>query len=269
MSFVDLHLHLLPGVDDGAPTLDHAVEHARRLVDQGVDRVAVTPHIGHPQWEVDPLEVTHRTTELAGVLAEVGIALRLHPGGELHHERLTTWSDAELSAVAHGPAGARWVLAEVPFTGVDEAFAAGIAELRARGFGALVAHPERAAGFLDRGLDLLRPALSAGALLQVNVCSLLGRHGAEARHAAEYLVRNRLAFVLASDGHPGTRVHTMRTGFDLARSAGATAIEAWRLTQDNPRFLLRHGIPAGLPAAPPVPSRRRDVARVLEAARRR
>ncbi len=92
----------------------------------------------------------------------------------------------------------------------------------------------------------------------------MGRHGHEAQRGALHLLRNRLAFALASDGHPVRRAHTVRNGFDLARSAGATSIEAWRLTQDNPRFLLRHGIPMASPVAPPVPSRRRDVTRVLE-----
>jgi protein-tyrosine phosphatase len=268
MSFVDLHLHLLPGVDDGARTLDDAVEHAQRLVADGVTRAAVTPHVGHPSWDVDPLEVPHRVTALAGVLAEIGVPLRLHPGGELHPDRAATWTDPELAAVAHGPHGARWVLVEVPFAGIDDAFAATVRELRGRGFGALIAHPERAAGFLAGGLEALRPELAEGAILQVNACSLLGRQGPEAQAGAEYLVRNRLAFAIASDGHPGTRTHTVRDGFTVAREAGATAIEAWRLTQDNPRFLLRHGIPSHAPAAPPVPSRRRDVARVLEAWRR-
>jgi protein-tyrosine phosphatase len=264
MSFVDLHLHLLPGVDDGARTLEESLAHARTLVADGVSRVAVTPHVGHPEWEVDPLEVPRRTLELQRELERAGIPLKLHPGGELHPARATSWSRPELEAIAHGPGGARWVLAEVPFAGIDEAFVESVRELRERGLGVLIAHPERAAGFLDAGLGLLRHELVAGALLQVNVCSLLGNNGREAQRGALHLVRNRLAFVVASDGHAPRRVHTVRTGFDLVRSAGVTAIEAWRLTQDNPRFLLRHGIPAASPAAPPVPSRRRDVARVLE-----
>ncbi len=76
-------------------------------------------------------------------------------------------------------------------------------------------------------------------MLQVNACSLLGRHGEEARRTAERLVRGGLAWVVASDGHPPHRAHTLRSGYALAREAGVSATQAWRLTDANPRFLLR------------------------------
>ncbi len=89
MSFVDLHLHLLPGVDDGARTLDESVDHAATLVADGVTRAAVTPHLGHPEWDVDPLEVPERTRELQAELERRGIPLTLHAGAELHPTRAT------------------------------------------------------------------------------------------------------------------------------------------------------------------------------------
>ena len=58
-----------------------------------------------------------------------------------------------------------------------------------------------------------------------------------------HLLRNGLAYLIASDGHPGTRDHTLALGFVLAQRAGASSVQAWRLTQANPRFLLTHGIP--------------------------
>ena len=63
-----------------------------------------------------------------------------------------------------------------------------------------------------------------------------------AREAAAALVRSGTAFCLASDGHPGTRDHTQQLGFHLLLRAGASSVQAWRLTQANPRFLLREGI---------------------------
>jgi protein-tyrosine phosphatase len=78
----------------------------------------------------------------------------------------------------------------------------------------------------------------------VNVCSLLGRHGLAVQEAAAALVRSGRAFCVASDGHPGTREHTQQLGFHLLVRAGASSVQAWRLTQANPRFLLREGISA-------------------------
>jgi protein-tyrosine phosphatase len=257
MSHVDLHLHLLPGVDDGAPHIEAALEHAERMVRDGVDEAVATPHVG-PIWPVDVGELHDRTDAVRAALAAAGVPLRLHAGAELHHSVPANLTDAELDLVAQGPPGARWVLLEIPFGGIDTAFAATCAELRARGFGVLIAHPERARGFLTGGLRLLRPALQAGALLQVNACSLRGDHGEEARDAAERLLRRGLAYVVASDGHPGTRMHTLALGADEARRAGLTWVQARRLTHDNPRFLLRHGIPAGVPARPARPRRDRS-----------
>jgi protein-tyrosine phosphatase len=242
MSYVDLHLHLLPGVDDGARNLRQSIEFSRRLADDGVREATVTPHVG-TGLAYDPLSIPDRVTSLQAALDREGVPLRLHSGGEIHPHGAERLSDAELGVVAHGPPGARWVLCEVPFAGIDDAYLHTCRELRRRGYGVLIGHPERAAGLIPEGLQMLRGELAAGSLLQVNVCSLMGNNGPPAREAAELLVRGGLAFVLASDAHPGTREQTLRRGFDLAVQAGATPLRAWRLTQGNPRFLLDNGIP--------------------------
>jgi protein-tyrosine phosphatase len=243
MSYVDLHVHLLPGVDDGARDEQESLTYARRLVREGVRDVTVTQHIGHPGFPIAPTSVADHVADLQELVDRHAPGLRLHPGGEIHASAAAGLDDFELDAIAHGPEGSRWVLLEVPFRGIDDGFVATCENLRDRGFGVLIAHPERASGFLPRGLEMLRPQLQAGALLQVNVDSLLGHHGLDVQETAVHLLRNGLAFVLASDAHPGTRDQTLRLGFDLALAAGASSVQAWRLTQANPRFLLRQGIP--------------------------
>jgi protein-tyrosine phosphatase len=235
-----------------------------------VTEATVTPHVGSPFFDgVVVGEIADRTAELQGALDRKRVGLRLHAGGEVHPEATHDLTATELDAIAHGPRGARWVLAEVPFAGVDDAFVAGLDAIRGRGFGVVIAHPERAAGFLDGGLALLRPSLRAGAVLQVNACSLLGRQGAEARDAARRLIRSRLAYIIASDGHPGHRDHTLRDGEAPAIAAGASRAQVLQLTQANPRFLLRHGLPQ---VGAPLPLRagpgRDALAHVREAARR-
>lgn len=249
MSYVDLHLHLLPGVDDGARDESEALAHARRMVAEGVREAAVTPHI----IDTIPLEVASipdRTEALQRAIDEADLGLRLHPSGEIHPARAATLTASELELLALGPPGARWLLVEAPFDRVDDDFAETCAQLRARGYGLVIGHPERAAGLLaGRGIEIVREQLALGAVAQVNVCSLLGNHGLEAQETAVSLLRSGLAYLIASDGHPGSREHTLRLGFALALRAGASSIQAWRLTQANPRFLLRHGIPqAPLPA---------------------
>ena len=244
MSHVDLHLHLLPAVDDGPADQAESLAHAAKLAAGGVHEATVTPHVGHPWFPIDVGSIPERVRSLQAAIDDAGIDLRLHPGGEIHPAGAVGLSAAELDVIAHGPPGARWVLLEVPFAGIDEPFLESCAYMRACGFHVLIAHPERASGFLAGGYELLRDELEAGALLQVNVCSLLGRQGPEAHTGAITLVREGLAYVLASDGHGGNRAHTLAAGTFAARAAGASELQARRLTSDNPRFLLEHGIPA-------------------------
>jgi protein-tyrosine phosphatase len=254
---VDLHLHLLPGIDDGPPDVPAALEHAARLARDGVHEATVTPHVGHPDYPVAVATIAERTRALQAAIDAADIDLHLHPGGELFPGGATALGHDELDTIAHGPRGARWVLLEVPFDGVDDTFHGAWRHVRRHGFGVLIAHPERAAGLLEDGLRALRPAIADGALLQVNVSSLLGRHGPEARTAAQRLIRDRLAYVIASDGHGGSRRDTL------------AAVPDSPLTGANPRFLLAHGIPDAHERAWRSPHERRVRAAIAAARQRR
>jgi protein-tyrosine phosphatase len=264
MSYVDLHLHLLPGVDDGAVDERASLEHAARMAAGGIHEATVTPHIGHPHFAVDPFTIAERTAALQRAIDDAGIELRLHPGGEIH-PLAGDLSAAELDLIAQGPRGARWVLAEVPFAGVTAEFVEGCGEIRHRGFGLVIAHPERAWDVLASGLGHLRTLIGSGAVLQVNVDSLQGAHGPDIQDAAETLIRSRFAYVIASDGHPGTRVQTLDQGESLAIAAGASPAYAHQLTAANPRFLVRNGLSAA--AVVRRRTRRSVTGRRVEAAR--
>jgi protein-tyrosine phosphatase len=244
MSYVDLHCHLLPGIDDGAATTADALAHARRLHAEGVRDVACTPHVKAACFsEVRLGEIADRVAALQSAIDAEGLHVRVHTGGEVAHEDALALDRDELELVAQGPAGARWILLECPFAGIDDDFVAAAERLQRLGYGLVLAHPERARGVLEDGRERLETLRADGALLQVNVCSLLGNHGLEVQEIAAAIVRSGTAFCLASDGHPGTRDHTLQLGFHLLLRAGASSTQAWRLTQANPRFLLCSGIP--------------------------
>jgi len=251
MSYVDLHLHLLPGVDDGPATNAASLDFAAHLAAAGVREATVTPHVAHARFPLEVSSIPERTADLQALLASEGIEIALHPGGEIHPSGATDLYHRDLELIAHGPRGGRWVLLEVPFGGISRLFIDACEHIRDEGFGLLIAHPERASGLLSGGLDRLRTQIAEGAVLQVSVCSLLGRHGEEAQTAAEHLVLTGLAYVVASDGHGGARDHTQADGIAPIRAAGASATQAWQLTRANPLFLLRHGIPRE-PLAPPA-----------------
>ncbi|MDW5597994.1 CpsB/CapC family capsule biosynthesis tyrosine phosphatase [Conexibacter stalactiti] len=244
MSYVDLHCHLLPGLDDGAATADDMLKHARRLHAEGVRDVACTPHVKRDEFPGVPIrELSDRMAAAQRAIRAAGLGVRLHLGAELAHTDALLLPESDLERIAQGPEGSRWLLLECPFDGIDDNFALAFRRLQGLGYGLLLAHPERSAGLLGGdGLGRLRPLLAQGALLQVNVCSLLGNHGLDAQDAAVRLVREGLAYCLASDGHPGSREQTLQLGFHLLLRAGASSTQAYRLTQANPRLLLRDGV---------------------------
>jgi protein-tyrosine phosphatase len=233
MDAVDLHCHLLPGVDDGPDTLDESVAYAGEAAARGTRTIVATPHVEL----VDVAELPDRVEEVRAGLAQQGIDLEVEVGGELKPESVGVLDQAALETIAHGPRDARWVLYEVPFAGVDDAFLAGAAELRERGFGLLLAHPERSRGLLAGGLRALEPELRAGALLASNIGPLIGAEGDERREALEHLLDRGLVHLLATDAHPPRRPYTL----DLAR--GVLGDRSDGLTGANAARLLAQGLP--------------------------
>ncbi|HWH46121.1 MAG TPA: CpsB/CapC family capsule biosynthesis tyrosine phosphatase [Thermoleophilaceae bacterium] len=238
MARVDLHLHLLPGVDDGPRTLEESVEVARLAVADGTSRAMVTPHLRSDHL-TDAASVPARTLELAARLEDEGIPLSLVPGAELGHDMVGRLGQADFEAVAAGPPGARWLLLESPFDGhAWEDWRDAAEELRDRGFGVVMAHPERS----PIPLASLRAECARGSILQVNAGSLAGGHGERARLAALDLLGAGLAALLASDGHSAVRPPELQQGLEATVHAGLPAVAAELLVSGRPAGLLAHGV---------------------------
>ncbi len=238
---VELHFHLLPAVDDGPSTMADSLQLARLAVEQGTGTVVATPHV-RPDFVDDVWELPGRVAELRAALAGEGMPLTVLCGGEIGHTMVGRLGQAELELLAQGPLGARWLLVEAPFEAVGEDFHAATAELRERGFGVLIAHPERSA---DAALDDargLRRELSAGSLAQLNALSLSGDHGFEARRAGLSLAEQGLVAVVASDAHGLTRPPALLMAEGKLAASPVGPYAARRLTFSEPRRLLARGM---------------------------
>jgi protein-tyrosine phosphatase len=249
MDFVDLHFHLLPGVDDGPADLSDSLDLARAALAEGTRTVVATPHVRCDLGLTDAGEIDLRVRELRSRLAAAGIPLEVHCGGELGHDLVFDLRQGELDLLAHGPPGGRWVLVETPFEGIGEDFHTATAELRARGFGVLVAHPERSADAALDGAAGLRRELRAGSLAQVNAQSLNGGHGDDARRAAWSLLADGLVAVVASDAHGPSRPPAMRFAHRALLAGGVAPATATAIAASEPRSLLARGMPRGRAAA--------------------
>ncbi|MBX5443443.1 MAG: tyrosine protein phosphatase [Solirubrobacteraceae bacterium] len=238
---IELHFHLLPGVDDGPQTMEESLELARLAVADGTRTITVTPHARF----VDVRTVPERTEELRAALRAAGIPLEVRAGVEVAQE--DDLDADELEIAAQGPPGRRWILLEAPLV-LD---AAGLldkaAELAGRGYGLLIGHPERCAELMEPGggLDEL---LTRGALLQLNASSVIGRHGERVRADALELARSGRAAVVASDAHRPTRGPALTAAVAALVGAGLAPDAAERMVSAAPAALLERGL---APAAAP------------------
>jgi protein-tyrosine phosphatase len=245
----DIHFHLLPGIDDGPATLAESLELAAAAVRDGTGTIVATPHV-HPDYVTDVTELRDRVRELKEALARDGLPVSVVPGGELDHRMVGRLRQHDLEAIAQGPRDHRWLLVEAPFDGMVPGVNAACDELRERGFGVVLAHPERSADLFGTGRVALDHELAAGSALQVNAMSFTGHHGEPARQAALELIQLDLATAMASDAHGGWREPALTIGHDVAIAAGVPSGTARRLVDSAPRRLMARGLEP-LPAARP------------------
>ena len=239
---VDLHFHLLPAVDDGPATVAESLELARAAVEDGTTTIVATPHV-RPDFVTDVMELRGRVQELQAAIGASRIPIGVRCGGELGHEMVGRLSQLELEAIAHGPADGRWLLVEAPFERIGDDFHLATAELRARGFGVVIAHPERSADASLDGSAGLRRELREGSLAQLNALSLSGGHGPDAEVAAYRMADEGLASVVGSDAHGPTRPPALAKALRSLLAGGVDAAVARALTASGPRRLLARGIP--------------------------
>ena len=215
---IDLHCHVLPGIDDGARDMDDALAMARQAAADGIATICATPHIRHDH-DVRIHELGDRVVLLQSALDEAAIPVRIVRGGEVAEPILGGLSDEELATVA---IGGQWILLEPAAGPLGDALIDGIDHLRERGFGAVVAHPERHAG---AGIEeRLAEAVEHGALVQATAAAL-----AEGGDGAAWLTRlahDGLIHVLGSDAHTthwGRRVELSSAYAELEAAGAETA----------------------------------------------
>lgn len=231
---IDVHCHLLPGIDDGPPTLDAALDQARAHVAAGVTEVVCTPHVSHAHRNTGA-QIGEAVEALRVALDEAGIALRIRAGAEVSLSRAIELDDAELGALHLGDGP--WLLLEPPLGSEVPRLEQMVAGIQSRGHRVLVAHPERCSAF-HRDPKLLGALIRGGATAQITAGSLSGQFGKTVQKLAAGMVAEGLVHVIASDAHDAVRRPPGLAGpLDEAGLAGLTD---WAC-QDVPAALLAGG----------------------------
>jgi protein-tyrosine phosphatase len=248
VSLVDLHSHMVPGVDDGARNVAEAVAALGQLAEAGARTVITTPHFqgsltSHPTRAAERIEALDRGWER--LLSAPGLPeLELYRGVEILLDVPDPRPADERLRIAGGP----FVLVEFPHMTVPPWSTRPLEALRSDGWMPVLAHPERYDGdgsSSERMLELARTWRRAGAALQVNGPSLVGRYGTEARARALALLERGLVDYLGSDYHArgATLISEYRAAFLEDGHEDAWAL----LTETNPRRMIDGEPPLPVP----------------------
>jgi protein-tyrosine phosphatase len=249
---IDLHSHILPGVDDGPPDLEGSLAFARAAVATGTKTIAATPHINHSH-DVPPEAVRGAVSELNDVLRAEGIDLEVVPGGEIALTRLIELSPEEIDVLHLG--GGPYLLIESPLAFTTDHIDTMLFDLQVRGHDVLLAHPERSA-HMHREPERLHGLAERGVLMSVTASSMSGRFGETVRRFTLWMFKEGLVHNVSSDAHDARRrAPGLLAGFEAAdRELPGLLEQAPWFTEEVPAAVLAGG---PIPSAPPPPRRKR------------
>jgi protein-tyrosine phosphatase len=261
---IDLHTHVLPGIDDGAATMEASIEMARAAAAEGVTTMVATPHVSWEYPANDAPRIAAAVAALERELERAGVAVSLRTGGEIAVTRAQELSAAELRALRLG--AGEWLLAEAPLGASAIGFESALFALAGGEHRIVLAHPERSPLFhSDR--DLLKRLVASGMLTSVTASAFAGRFGSTVKRFALWMLEEDLVHNLASDAHDVRgRPPGMRAGLAAAEAElpGTSERAEWLTVSVPDAILAGNAIPD--PPSPP-PRRRRGFLR--RAARQR
>lgn len=198
LELVDLHCHLMPFVDDGAYNEEECLELLRREAAQGVRTICLTPHLRADMFETTDEEIIHHFALVRDLVREAELPLRLYHSREYHYDRIfrKRLQEGTLRPLGEGDT----LLVEFGARVSEEELLEAIARVKSFGYVPMIAHVERTEP-LQRDWAFARTLREAGALLQLNAGSVLGREGLRQKLLCRKLLQNDLPSVIASDAH--------------------------------------------------------------------
>ncbi|MEN8136567.1 MAG: CpsB/CapC family capsule biosynthesis tyrosine phosphatase [Thermodesulfobacteriota bacterium] len=226
---IDLHCHILPGLDDGPASLQQSLAMAEIAEADGITKIVATPHI---RSEVpSPDQIATACRNLNGALRKKGLQLEILPGAETYAMAAPALlTDRTINST-------RYILIEFPLTHLPVGAGQFIFNLRVHGFKPIIAHPERIPNIIARP-QLLKNLLDEQVYVQLTVGSLTGSFGPDPEKCARYLLQNGLVHFLASDGHGvDYRQPLLAKGLKIATKLIGNR-EAQRLVFANPQAVL-------------------------------
>ncbi len=256
LKMIDLHCHILPGLDDGPQTMDEAVQMCQMAFHDGVRTIVATPHV------LDGVYQNSKAMILKGIQklnAEIqthhsGLPLNILPGSDIHFSEAIIQQIDQGEATTIGDLG-KYMLVEFPFQAIPFQAEKILFQILDRGWIPILTHPERNLEVMrkpERYYEMIR----MGCLGQVTAMSLTGEFGSQVKQLAEKLMQSHLVHLMASDAHSADRRPPILSSGVKAAEKLVGKTEAEKMVSDYPRAILE-GKKLDLPDPMPVESSKR------------
>jgi protein-tyrosine phosphatase len=199
---IDIHSHILPGLDDGAKNMEETLLIISQLHKAGFHTIIATPHVMEGKEYISPSDILEAVAEVQKQVSEAGIPVKILPGAENHiFPDMGKWA-SEGKLLTIGNMG-KYILIELPMTDIPHYTEQVIFELQIYGFTPVLAHPERYLALLGKP-ELILEWARKGVIFQLNLRSINGRYGPQCQKIAELMLKNNLVHFIGSDAHTVT-----------------------------------------------------------------
>lgn len=235
---IDLHCHILPGIDDGSKNLQESLTILRNAAAAGVTDAILTPHyIRDSQYNYDNAHKSQLLDILKTATHEAEIPINLYLGNEVYidQDALGLLNSDKIATLA----GSRYILIELPVLTEDQTARDTLFKLVASGFIPIIAHPERYS-YVQKNPHYIDAFLEIGCLFQGDYQSLLGKYGRAAKKSLQKLIKANAITFLASDTHHANDDYNLRKAIRHTCGLVKTATKAEALFETNPRKVLEN-----------------------------
>lgn len=223
---IDIHSHILPGIDDGSKNINMTLEMLRMAEESGTKDIVATPHFCRGYGELPHSEVKKLVEEFRKLATKEGLDINIHYGQEVYY------SEQIIKDYENGLIGtindSRYMLIELPMRSFDSDTLEVLYELQVKGITPILAHPERYRPIIEKP-ERINKFINEGFLFQMNAGSIEGKFGNSVKKTAEILLENNIYNFIGSDAHnDGNRCPGIATGIELAKKKNKISEELFR-----------------------------------------
>ena len=214
--FIDIHSHLLPGIDDGAKTLDNTINLIESLEKMGVSQFITTPHISHYIWDNSPEAITNKYTETKLLLEEKNVHIPLKVAAEYY---IDDWFEQHFKTEKLLTLKDNYVLIEMSYMNAPVKLYKILFDLQVAGYIPVLAHPERYL-FYHKNFNEYEKLKKAGCKFQLNLLSVVGYYGSEIAKIADQILKKGMYDFAGSDVHHSNHIKS----FEQRIKTGSIAV---------------------------------------------